>query len=82
MNNGYKYLSKINYTYLTTFCLLPILTKKLILSYYLAVLGENRPAVKTDFFLAKQLRPFDEQIAKVDDADGQLRHNLRILVVR
>jgi len=30
-----KYLSKINYTYLTTSCLLPIFTRKLILHDYL-----------------------------------------------
>ena len=37
--NSIKYLSKINYTYLTTSCLLPIFTRKLILHDYLTVLS-------------------------------------------
>ncbi|TRT61454.1 MAG: hypothetical protein EWV67_15600 [Microcystis sp. M_QC_C_20170808_M2Col] len=49
-----KYLSKISYTYLTTFCLLPIaycllplLTKKLILHHYLK--DHSRQTKGTDF---------------------------------
>jgi hypothetical protein len=36
-----KYLSKINYTYLTTSCLLPIFTRKLILHDYLLKLRQK-----------------------------------------
>ncbi|AVQ73573.1 hypothetical protein B5D77_21755 [Microcystis sp. MC19] len=39
ISNGSKYLSKINYTYLTTSCLLPIFTRKLILHDYLTLLS-------------------------------------------
>ncbi|REJ52358.1 MAG: hypothetical protein DWQ51_10265 [Microcystis wesenbergii TW10] len=47
-----KYLSKINYTYLTTSCLLhecllPLLTKKLILHHYLKY--HSRQTKGTDF---------------------------------
>ncbi|RPH91627.1 MAG: hypothetical protein EHM73_01415, partial [Chroococcales cyanobacterium metabat2.561] len=45
-----KYLSKINYTYLTTSCLLPIFTRKLVLHDYLNLTAELFYFAKLDNF--------------------------------
>ena len=55
LSRRYKYLSKINYTYLTpllpvAFCLLPIFTRKLILHDYLSLFWDFRKSLTESRF--------------------------------
>ncbi|TRU01117.1 MAG: hypothetical protein EWV45_04665 [Microcystis flos-aquae Mf_QC_C_20070823_S10D] len=66
--NNPKYLSKINYTYLTTSCLFPIFTRKSILHDYLAVPRppspvSTRKSILHDYLMSLQMYPFLDENA-------------------